>query len=185
MKGIMIDIETMGTHTSLSLLLSIGAIAFEMSKDGPVMDVRVLEKVYLWESQILAGRRIEPGTQKWWSEQSEEARAHWEKAESKENISYLDLHIGNYYAECGLTPKTDVWANGVVFDIGNLENILHTYEKKIPWSYNAVRDARTIYSLPKLRQMPDGMTFVGHNPVEDCRKQIWRLWEHMPEEMLV
>jgi len=184
MKSLMIDIETMGTHTSESLILSVGAITFTMHKDGPSFLESFL-KVLTWEPQVISGRRIEPGTQKWWSEQTPQARRHWTDGD-KIHPAYLRDELLNFYNVTNLEVRSDVWANGIVFDIGNLENLFHTYEKPIPWEYNAVRDARTIYQMPRLRQAdPEIMAgFIGHDPIEDCKKQIWRLWEHLPSEFL-
>ncbi len=181
MKNVMIDIETMGTHTSLSLILSVGAVAFDLTAIGAnLSETRFLEVLAL-EPQILGGRIIDPGTQRWWSLQTPEARAHWELAKERIHPAYLRDKVSNYLREQGVGEATFVWANGIVFDLGNLEHLFGGFN---PWKYNVVRDARTMYQLPKKRAMPENLTFVGHDPVEDCRKQIWRLWEHMPEEML-
>ena len=185
MKHIMIDIETMGTNTSKSLVLSVGAIAFDLAKEGPNLSGNIFMRVLFWEQQIINGRLIEPGTQKWWSEQTQGARDHWENPPHKIQPAFLSKEFIEYRDLCLGDPGTLIWANGIVFDIGNLESLFLQHSSDIPWKYNLVRDARTIYNLPKLRSMPETFSFVGHDPVEDCRKQIWRLWEHMPEEMLV
>jgi hypothetical protein len=183
MKNVMIDIETMGTHTSNSLILSVGAWGFDLKKAGPTFKEVPFLRVLALEPQMLKGRQIDRPTQDWWAQQSLEARSHWESASEKIHPMCLRSAIADYLSDLS-SPDTLILANGVVFDIGNLENLFSLWGASAPWKYNVARDARTIYQLTKKRAMPDDPTFVGHDPIGDCNKQIWRLWEHAPEEML-
>lgn len=178
--NVMIDIETMGVHTSRSVILSVGAVAFRLRKIGP--DICEVPLFVVLSPQD--DRRVENGTQLFWDRQSKEARAHWEFPDvGRTPGSLLAIQIESYLKEVALGwANTQVWSNGVVFDLGNLENLM---DCDPPWKYSNVRDARTVYKiLPKVRSMPADLEFLGHEPVDDCKNQIWWLWEHWPEELL-
>lgn len=181
MYDVMIDIETMGTHTSRSLILSVGIVAFAITEERPVFAEKNMLEVLTLEPQILNGRLIEKGTQDWWAKQTPAARQHWENAGDKITPAALRFRISEYLQEYANGVSTLVWANGIVFDLGNLENLFAEYDANPPWKYNVTRDARTIYNmLPQLRTMPTELKFEGHDPIQDCYKQIWRLWEKWP-----
>jgi 3'-5' exoribonuclease-like protein len=184
MRDLMIDIETMGTHTSSSVLLSIAAIPFDWGPDtpGPTMNIG---SVWVLDvgPQLGKGRKIQQHTQDWWSRQTPEARAHWENP--IETLHPYRLREELYKLINSFTDRDSVivWANGIVFDIGNLENLMWSFvgdENNPPWKYNNVMDARTIYRfLPEIRQMPQDIKFIDHDPVSDCQKQIWKLWTRL------
>jgi hypothetical protein len=113
---------------------------------------------------------------KFWHDQPDEAKAHWANANPTTHLS--DALVGLN----GMVGETDVWANGVCFDIGNIESLCRQQSTPIPWRYNSVRDARTIYrELPQLRERPTNLNLgPSHDPLTDCITQIWGLWEHLP-----
>lgn len=178
---VMLDIETMSTSTSRALVLSVGAQKFMMRREMPDFGEQLLV-VFETDEQLLRGREVLVGTQRWWAQQSPEARRHWFGAKDKHSLA-SGLEALSRFVDAG----SKVWANGVVFDIGNLESLYSDAGYKVPWEYNAVRDARTVYQLFPVGQrqrppapMAAGMP-VAHDPVDDCREQIWRLWERLPE----
>lgn len=180
MSDVMLDIETMDTHVSRSVIISLAAVRFKLEEHEPTIEKEGLFLPFDVRDQLIDGRIVSPKTQKWWSEQSAEARA----------SALQDTAMPTYNALATLTrwcmthpPVSIVWANGIVFDIGNLETLYLENKAKAPWEYNATRDARTIYNvLPQQREMPLSVreNVVAHDPMSDCVRQVWRLWEHWP-----
>jgi 3' exoribonuclease, RNase T-like len=177
----MIDIETLALSNSNSLVLSFAAVKFNLRADGPVFGESITVVLDVAE-QLLMGRKVDPLTQKWWSApQQAEARVHWLKGEKRK------LHDG-LYELCqfyGVGNETRLWANGAVFDIGNLSSLYEICSMFMPWPHHAVRDARTLYRTSNVQQRarPQFEAPPGpqHEPHADCVEQIWRLWECWPE----
>jgi len=174
---VMLDIETMALDNARSLVLSLAVTPFTLRRDGPSIGAAAVWFPSLRE-QIALGRTIDEKTRQWWAEQPEVARLSWVHPVTGETILG---DLGIEMAAAGVGSDTEVWANGIVFDIGNLDNLLRSARIRPPWEYNRVRDARTIYALAARRTMPD-VTYVKHRPQDDNMLQIWRLWEHWPEE---
>ncbi len=177
MTNIMLDIETLSAHPTDAVVLSIGVMSFIMREAAPTMTGHGLWVLSLNE-QIADGRDISAETLDFWAAQPPAAREHWRNVEAIPVISALS----RLTAFIQPNPKPDyppIWANGICFDIGNLESLYRAYSMSIPWRYNDVRDARTIYRvLPKLRERPPyADTGTAHDPIADCNKQIWGLWE--------
>lgn len=183
-KDLMVDIETLAVHTSKSVVLSFALVPFRMSDEAPKLGspIIVLPNV---STQIGKRRLIDAGTQKFWDDQSEAARAHWadpDYASDKARIIRADqqkIDMKAIWKDQGMTDDGRVWANGIVFDVGNLENL---FDCQMPWQYNAARDARTLFRhVKKTRTRPADIKFDNlHDPVEDCLNQIWGLWELWP-----
>lgn len=185
MRRVMIDIETMATHDSRSLLLSCAACCFstEPSPTSGLVPPAITEEV-LWvldaHEQLLLGRIVDPATQEFWKQQPLAAASHWlDPPEDLERLLQFTEALSTYLSGCD-----ELWANGVVFDIGNLGSLYGA--EKVPWKYNAVRDARTVYRvmpvLPERQEALDrykgDMDANGgaHDPQVDCRWQVWQLW---------
>jgi hypothetical protein len=163
----MVDIETMSTHNSNALILSVGAVLFEMQEIGPKFIEEKHWALPLGE-QLIAGRHVDPATQKWWSEQSLETQGLWMNSFPVSSIPEFRKTFEDWIAN-----PDELWANGVVFDIGNLASL---WPGNPPWSYSCVRDSRTVRKLmPETRTLPE-MDERPHEPVADCRTQIRDLW---------
>ena len=193
----MVDVETMSTHNLNALILSVGAVRFALSPGdqgtGPAQSLRYVSSLGVaphvddvlptwWDGrlwvldvgeQLLLGRRVDPDTQKWWAEQSDEARRHWRYPEDAPvSVAQFCTEFYAYVQGC-----EELWANGVVFDVGNLASL---WPGGPPWKYNCVRDARTVYRCPAANQrteLPRPEGEVRHDPVADCVEQVRRLWE--------
>lgn len=179
--GIMIDIETLDTRAS-AVVLSVAALKFQLFEDGVVLLGDQLWTPRLRE-QLAAGRTTSDKTIKWWGDQPQEARDHW--ANPQTSVVHVYQMLDQLKTFCG--SDIPVWANGAVFDVGILESLCAQFGCDIPWRYNMVRDARTIYHDLRQRRdrhespnWKDGL-FVAHDPVHDCVNQTWRLWEHRVE----
>jgi len=174
-KDVMLDIETMSTEPD-ALVLSIGAIKFDcLGKECPWFGERFFVVPDFME-QVMMGRSISKDTQKFWATQNPEAAAHWADPipDSKISVQGAMLKLHTF---CSDAPR--IWANGIVFDIGILEGLFKQAHVKVPWKYNAPRDARTFYDTnPEVRKYAGEVSVLKHHPIVDCESQILRLWEH-------
>jgi len=162
---IMIDIETCGTGPE-ACILTIAAQCFDPLARHEFDSYR---KYY---ARIDPGsqpdRRVEQGTIEWWATQPREAQ---EEAFGEENRIPLDQAL----TELGklIWQSKRFWANGPTFDANILEHAYKSYNMALPWQFYNVRDARTVYGLvPKLEKYP-----ATHHALEDCRRQIFLLWD--------
>lgn len=154
---LMIDIETLGTKPG-SVILSIGAVPFNLeSWEVAEMQEGFHQKISI-ASSILSGFNIEQGTLDWWRQQDTNATR-----ESFDTLGYngkpdaiSGVLRGFSWFVNSISEKFDdgkckirVWGNGPTFDIAHLEKAYEMVEMKdlIPWSYNRIRDVRTILDL--------------------------------------
>lgn len=135
-KGIMVDIETLGTRPGC-VVLTIGACEF--SSDG------IGEGFYTAidpESCAEWGLTVEPRTALWWMEQSQDAREFITKSKK----IALDLAM-NDFAKAFKWKGKQVWCNGASFDFPILSAAFDAIGKSAPWEYWATNDYRTIKNL--------------------------------------
>ncbi len=187
----MIDIETFSTHTTRAFIVSFAIIPFKLMATGPKFGVPMLILPDALE-QIGMGRKIEEKTVQWWADQSKEAREHWVNPDFVYDCSNHDarsllkirpqrvsarIGVANYLKDFWderMTPDATLWANGIVFDVGNIENLI---DCDVPWKYNAARDSRTVNRKNvNLRELPDHFEQTHHDPISDCVWQTWDLW---------
>lgn len=169
----MLDIETLSTRPN-AVVLSIGAVRFALAPnvyDGePMMSDAVILLPSLRE-QIALGRHVDPNTVSWWAKLPAAAREHWAGKYPESTLNDSRVVLGDF-----VDGSETIWAHGTDFDIG----VLRTLFEVPPWKYNVVRDARTIYrTIKKIRSMSTDLRFIEHDPADDCRHQIWRLWERI------
>lgn len=185
----MTDIETLSTHVSNAFVLSFGLIPFNMTRQGPDFGRPrlILPNPY---QQIARGREIDPKTHKWWLDQSPEARKHWadphygqadgEIVPERPTLEELPGLMRSIWSEVISNDENPLWANGIIFDVGNLDNLC---EGVVSWKYNSPRDQRTMTRhLPPRRQRWGDAAGAWHDPVQDCINQCWHLWEVWPED---
>lgn len=184
MKDVMVDLETLGKRPGCPIL-SIGAVYFDplTGELGPEM----YEVVNL-ESCMKLGLVVDPETEKWWSEQSEEARLVLELA-SVNKGSYSPKKRGgtgrgitappnvglgrglDIFAEfCGLAGKKEVkvWGNGSDFDNAILAHCFHLAKRELPWEFWNNRCFRTLKALSPLKMERSG---THHNALDDAKTQ--------------
>lgn len=159
MDHIMIDIETLSTHTSRAIITQIGAVRFNSSGVMPAGDIdRFLVGVET-TSQRHIGRRLDEDTMKWW--------------ENQELSPFLDHIIHPVHALTELTTFVDgctrIWSNGIVFDIGNLNALYRDFKQTIPWPYNAAMDMRTLRRWLNCEKYE--IAFPSHNAATDAFEQ--------------
>ena len=161
----MLDIETMG-NTSNSVIVSIGAVRFDMEtgETGGTF-YRIVDI----DSCLDAGLKVNGSTIKWWLTKSEEAR----KEIVKEGI-----HIAQALQEFNLFIRnsiySEIWSNGVRFDIALMEDAYIALKLPVPWDFHAERDVRTLVSFaPKIQKKhADARKDILHHPIDDCKTQI-------------
>lgn len=143
-RNVMVDNETMGKRPS-SMVLSIGLCAFDHEAHlfgktpvGPSMQV-VLDR---GEQH---SRYVDPETQAWWSEQSEEARRAWEGAVQTPVRTALGRIGAWLMANTVGTESVLLWGNGSDFDLSMLCN-LHRWAG-VPIYWNQHRNHRCFRTL--------------------------------------
>lgn len=132
-RNIMIDIETLGNAKN-SVILSIGAVEFNM--DG------VIGKFYIQvdpESCQRAGLVIDARTVMWWMDKPDVARRSLCQPGGANILDALS-GLANAFDWKGV----DVWANGMDFDLGILEEAYKTLDEPVPWDYWRKCDYRTL-----------------------------------------
>jgi hypothetical protein len=185
MFDIMMDIETLSTDSTRAAVMSIGAVKFtrgQLREDWSI-DPNVFYCALDLTGQLMNGRTVTRKTQAWWMEQSKDAK------DAILDAMPIGVQSALYQLGTFCTAAREIWANGVVFDLGNLEDLHFMSQQKVPWQYNAVRDARTIYRLfPARRDRPKFedqkapiVSHVKHDAVADCIEQVWKLYEHWPD----
>lgn len=181
---VMVDIETMSLHPSNALILSIGLVEFNPSGDELVLGRQLLITPSL-AHQLLIGRRVDRDTQKFWLSQNAKAADHWLHAEARWSLKATALALKTW-----LSGKKRVWANGFLFDLGNLVSLCEQADEQTPWHYRAPRDARTFWEQTPITraatEIGDALDFadehkiVPHEPLSDCITQAHRVWQHWP-----
>lgn len=179
LSGVMIDIETLDT-TQTAVVLSIAAVAFELTPEGPHFDESGLWLLSLNE-QLAAGRTISESTLQFWRDQSDDARAHWRDGIPQK----VDLVLDKLSSYITSRDVKNIWANGITFDIGIVESLYREQGIKLPWRYSAARDSRTLTRvMPRMRVKAELAEGTLHDPVSDCLNQIWSVWEHWPFDVM-
>lgn len=177
-RRIMLDIETLATHNTNSVVLSVGAVEWTMNKQGPIFLNSNLWVLDLNE-QFALGRITHDSTIKWWQQQTPAARKHWANCDSRVSLTYFRDRLSHMIAN---DPECEVWAKGIMFDLGNVASLYEQASDPLPWHYRAPSCMRMLPRLGSdtpLRERPPGVD-VGpaHDPVADCKEQIWTVWEH-------
>jgi hypothetical protein len=189
----MTDIESLSLHPGNAFLLSQAIVPFRLAPEGPVMGPPLLLVFDLLE-QLFSARHIDDRTRKFWRDQPPAARAHLADPAYvghggarpvRTTMEDLATRIGQHL-EQHCQPKGEVYSQGIAFDLSNLASAMFDQGDKTPWEYWAATDARTLRrKLPKRRLAPKlDIPGAAHDPVFDCVKQIWGLWEVATDEML-
>lgn len=186
---VMIDLETMGVGDN-SPVLAMGAIEFDRYYVNPINVPRVVstsgevsyngyKSVFSREVSLLdnlvIGRVIEPGTAKFWAQQTD--RTIIEKSMSSSvSVASAMSAFTDYLNSLG---KAYVWAKSPTFDITILRSLSDKVNIKLPIPYYNERDVRTAMDAAKLdvKKLDINVTYdqvpIGlHHPIYDCVVQI-------------
>ena len=138
---IMLDTETLGLDGN-AIILSIGAVAFTHTSCG--WDSFGNEFYTDINPESFPGS-VDISTIKWWMEQCAKGTP-----APVSGVLTLPESMGLFnewlLRACDNNPKRlVVWANGTDFDLPKITNAYKLCGVKVPWGYNSVRDARTIF----------------------------------------
>ncbi|HCU66192.1 MAG TPA: 3'-5' exoribonuclease [Rheinheimera sp.] len=172
MNNVMLDIETLGTSKNAAII-SIGAVFFNPAT-GELGNE--FYKTIRQDSCETIGLEVDASTLKWWSEQSEEARA----VLNCPNATHIALALNDFYLwikeNTTATKHVEIWGNGSSFDCAIVDNAYRRCAINLPWRYANERDVRTIVALGRELLQIDpkyDFPFVGtaHNALADAKHQ--------------
>lgn len=156
---VMIDIETLDTAKT-AVILAIAAVEFnlETGKIG-----RTFYKKIEIGSSLDYGRTISGDTLKWWLEQPKETLL------EQMNNAELYLDVMKAFSEFikQFNVDTQIWSNGINFDLEILKNALRFVDKE-PWNFWQERDVRTLASLNYPIKENQDFNGTCHNAYHDC-----------------
>ncbi len=160
-KHIVVDLETLSTHSN-ACIVSIGAVLIE--------DLKKQGEFYINVNGIegrQAGLHIETDTIKWWEEQSQEARDAWQ-LDPQPLVDSLNEFKAWYGDE-----SIPIWGYGANFDVVILENAYRTMGMEIPWKFWDIYCLRTVMNVLNKR-LPKAN---NHNALDDANAEADMLIE--------
>lgn len=166
MKHIMLDLETLGT-TPGCVVLSIGAVFFD-----PLGGLgEELYGVLSIDSCTGHGLKIDPNTQNWWNNRSEEAQRVLLDARSAEAATLIDgLQLFTKWVKEKRSADAFVWGNGSDFDQPVITAAYNAVGMNPPWRFWNNRCFRTLKALyPQVPAPPRVGTY--HNALDDAKTQ--------------
>jgi DNA polymerase III epsilon subunit-like protein len=191
----MIDIETLGLHPGSSII-SIGAVFFDLLPRSLLTEPEP-EPITFYvnvdrTSCMFYGMREEPGTVKWWSEQSDEAKARL-KDPSPQTLA---LSLTNFYdwikVHCD-PAAVQVWSNGAAFDLPFISDAARRAGLPVPWNYWNERDTRTLMMVAESVMTDPGYEAVrtwkkgvAHSALDDAKNQALQMqmcWDAIQERV--
>ena len=160
MTNVMIDIETLG-KTQNAVIASIAAVKFNING--------LKEELYKVCYNYQTTRELDLPTVKWWMAQSEEAREIFTNKE----IKVVSLKEALVDLKDFISRDDNVWANGVLFDIGILEHAFRSEKILFPWTYGKIRCLRGIRAIfPEYEDIMNEIRVkVSHNALDDTKCQ--------------
>lgn len=174
---IMIDLETLGTKADAHVI-SIGACAFDIEMESIT---KVFYGTLDHADQQKMGRSIDFQTVKWWLSQSDEAKKVFDSKPSvsegvfgKELSTFETRSSSSVLVEFvewveSIEDRT-VWGNGSTFDIVIMNDLLNTFDIRVPWKYTKVNDLRTFVRFLGKGKKVEKLG-VNHNALDDAISQ--------------
>ena len=165
MKGVMLDLETMGNGSNAAIT-AIGAVEFDTETN------LIGDKFYSiidLESSVNSGGVIDPSTVLWWMKQSDAARNEF----TKEGVTMYQALLDFRTWMSGRVAE--VWGNGATFDNVVLRNAYLRADVEAPWDFRGDRCYRTLKALHPPILIPSVGT--AHNAVNDAEYQARILLE--------
>lgn len=154
MKDLMLDIETLGTSYN-AVITQMGACYFD--RQGGIGD-KFLVNIQIQDC-LNQGLVVDAGAIKFWLEQKERSFL----------IEPLKLSraLGLFRNFC--KDVKFIWCHST-FDLPIVANAYKIFGEKLPFSYRAIRDIRTLVDLSN-HQKPKTVNNT-HNALEDCIYQV-------------
>ena len=168
MNNIMLDLETMGTHSGAAIV-SIGGVKFGASGLG-----EEFYKVIDLASSMKAGLTLDASTVIWWMKQSEAAR---KSLTTNKTVSLFNA-LQEFTKFVGAKKQAKIWGNGASFDNVLLGNAYDAVNLERPWEYWNDRCYRTMKAM-----LGNGIEYVkptiAHDALEDAKAQAVHLCKIM------
>ncbi len=158
MKHIMLDLETMG-NSSNAAIVAIGAVEFDPAtgETGAMIELNVNLNSSSHYGQIDAP------TLQWWLQQSEDARAIFQKDTPKMTLKNALLTFNAWLEDIADKQELQVWGNGSGFDNVILTNAYKAVRVPASFTHWNDRDVRTIVEM--------GRAILGIDPKNDLERQ--------------
>jgi hypothetical protein len=128
-------------------------------------------------SCLIPPRQVSGDTIIWWMGQSDLARAKFKEStgnDPEELFSLMRHFVRRFNNITDNSKDYEIWARGPQFDIVAIESLLFQCGIPVPWSYDKVRDLRTLMSLAGISagsvMQEEGL--IAHNALDDCTFQI-------------
>jgi hypothetical protein len=168
---VMIDLETMGVGRQPAII-SIGAVAFELDQRVMIDDPNFHVGVSLL-SCVMAGLDVEPGTAKFWREQSPEAKVAVMTVQPCLSLGGALDRFSSWLGQHGQTREDgpQLWSNGPTSDMLWLQSAYHAAGLPIPWTHRQPRCYRTIVEAAGLAREERARPVVEHDALEDALAQ--------------
>ena len=163
------DLETMGTNANAAIL-SIGAAAFDRNSAEFDLERTFYINIYL-NSSLEAGLSVDASTIYWWLEQSTEARS----SLLQQPIATLEEALLSFSDWVKMMGGSGIpaWSHAT-FDAPILGNAYRQLNMKLPTSYRAQRDIRTLVDLMGVYEIEARGTH--HNALDDSIYQAEYIW---------
>lgn len=161
--GIMLDIETLSTDNR-SYVYEVGAIKFDQ-KTLDIFDKRL----WLLNGEGQENRHISPDTLEWMAR----TPGRWE-AFAKSRSGGLSVSVWyEKFLDFLYTPSTgtQIWTKGN-FDVPILGSLMRDEKRHVPWSYNHIRDFRTLLKVANGLGVETDSSKPTHDALEDCELQF-------------
>ncbi|PWI34867.1 3'-5' exoribonuclease [Vibrio albus] len=179
-KHIMIDLETMGNGSSAPIV-SIGAVVFNPLTGDLGADFEVVVSL---NSSAHYGE-MDASTVQWWLQQSDEARAIFEKDVKKSTLKDALQELNQWLADQGEAKELCLWGNGSGFDNVILNNAFKACRMRPGFSHWNDRDCRTIVDMGKsILNIDPKSTLtrkgVHHSALDDAKFQaqyVSEIWK--------
>ncbi|MFM2589445.1 3'-5' exonuclease [Vibrio sp. TBV020] len=141
-KHIMVDLETMGSGSNASIV-SIGAVVFDPTTGD--LGNRFYQVVSLNSSAHYG--EIDSSTVQWWMQQSEDARAIFQKETEKVSLKDALNQLNEWLADIGSVKEIFLWGNGSGFDNVILNNAFKSARIRPNFIHWNDLDVRTIVKM--------------------------------------
>ena len=164
-EHVMLDLETLGQRAGCAVL-SIGAVLFT-----PRRVTKEFYAVVTLRSARRAGLVVDPATERWWSEQSAQARTVLTMAKDRKLSVPLRGALQAFAA--WLPPNAKVWGNGADFDQPILSAAYDACGLPVPWKFYHSRCYRTVKNLAPTVALKRVGTY--HNALDDAKSQAVHL----------
>lgn len=160
-RHVMLDLETWGTRPGAALR-SIGAVVFGLGSGLGAEFYRNIDK----QSCLDVGLFVEPATERWWAEQTQQARA--SLAADARPLEEVVADFAAWFVSVG---GEFLWSQGANFDGPLWEAATRAVKRDPPWKFFNARDTRTVYHICGFDPHSVPRRGIAHNALDDAKHQ--------------